>query len=99
MNTCQGVFASPALWTLELKDKEGSPEEKQERQEQQLLCAHPADHVKDENTAQRQDHGSTFQVSRDHGYTERVQPVRDALDLGRRVGMGHHEGEEPVDCI
>lgn len=89
---------SPSLWALELKDKEGSLEEKQERQEQQLLCAHPAQQVMDENTAQCWGHGSTFQVSPEHGHTERARNVRGAPDMGRIVGMWQHE-EEPVGCI
>lgn len=86
---------SPPLWTLELKDEEGGLEEKQERQEQQLLHAHLTQQVKDENTAQYWRHSSTFQVSMEHGHTETAQMVRGAPGLGRSVGMWQQE-EEPV---
>lgn len=81
---------SPPLWTLELKDEEGSLEEKQERQEQQLLCAHFAQQVKDENTAQCWGHSSTFQVSTGHGHAETARMARGAPDLWWQ------EGEEPA---
>lgn len=87
---------SPPLWTLELKDEDGSLEEKQERQKQQLLCAHLAQQVKNENTAQCWEHSSTFQVSMEHGHTERGERYP---DLEKSVGMWQQEGEEPVGWI
>lgn len=89
-------LCSPPLWTLDLKDEEGSLEGKQERQEQQVFCAHLAQQVKDENTDQYQEHSSTFQVSMEHGHTARGERCP---DLGRSVGMWQQEGEEPVGWI